>query len=453
MPAELPTDATLARDYPKALREAYRAAVRRNSAGERHAQLLRLGEVSIIHLTSLAFADYRRSRVDDPDPAVEEFIATNTRLTLGLYLALFRLSQKALGRSEIFGIQRHEVNVRLDSARRWLSAVRSVEYAHRVGATDIEKVIEEGLKEPTKAIRWLTFWDEFVRYRNRIAHPDSTGWYSDAAGYYEAMVGPLESALVEALRTEYIEVVLLEYPIAELVDIRRTRTGWMQRFDGEYRGVPLLETIERAGPPERWESDIGCQYVLQREATGWTPHSRFADLREGPPGPVATVVPAQEPRNQPQTAPAVASAAPQVLTDQHDRVPPQRKARGRIAAPRSIAHRSAPINPASNQHWFPSLRVSFSPWMLWCILSAGLLAGVGFLHVASQVRDVRLRNFGFAYLFLAVLTLTFFGLSDQRAHHQNGFNTSADILLVVGWIGSSVHAMVVNPRVRAARQA
>src|SRR5262249_19052603 len=81
-----PADATLARDYPKTIRFAYRAAVRRSLPSERHQQLLRLGEVSLGYLASLAFADYRRSRADDPDRAVEEFIAANRRFTLGQFL-------------------------------------------------------------------------------------------------------------------------------------------------------------------------------------------------------------------------------------------------------------------------------------------------------------------------------------------------------------------------------
>jgi DNA uptake protein ComE-like DNA-binding protein len=235
----------------------------------------------------LAFADYRRSRADDPDRAVEEFIAANRRFTLGQFLEMFRLTQKALGRSEIFGIKRHEVNVRLDSAMRWVSAVRAVEYAQRVGAADVERVIAEAAKEPAKAVRWLTFWTEFVTYRNRIAHADSSGWPIDAKGYFHAMVGPLEAALVEALRTEYIEDVILEYPIAELIDIHRVTAGWRQRFDGEYHGVPLLEEIERPDPPQGWESEVGHRYVLQHGQDGWLPHSRSFDLLEGAPPSVA----------------------------------------------------------------------------------------------------------------------------------------------------------------------
>ena len=64
---------------------------------------------------------------------------------MGQYVGLFRLTQKALGRAEIFGLRRHEVNVRLEQAQRWISAVRAVEFAKRVGASDIRRVVDEGL--------------------------------------------------------------------------------------------------------------------------------------------------------------------------------------------------------------------------------------------------------------------------------------------------------------------
>ena len=82
------------------------------------------------------------------------------------------------------------------------------------------------------------------------------------------MTPPLEAALVEALTTEYIGDVLLGYPTAELIDVRRSPDGWVQRFDGEYHGVPLLEQTTRAEPPKRWETEVGCTYVLERFGDG-----------------------------------------------------------------------------------------------------------------------------------------------------------------------------------------
>jgi len=80
-------------------------------------------------------------------------------------------------------------------------------------------VVEEGLRQPIKTVRWLGFWDHFVECRNRVIHADDKSWPVDAIGYYEVMTPLLESALVEALRTEYIAHVLLEYPVARLVSV------------------------------------------------------------------------------------------------------------------------------------------------------------------------------------------------------------------------------------------
>jgi hypothetical protein len=511
------TDATLARDYPKDLRDAYRAVIRRTSAYERHQQLLRLGEVSLAHLASLAFADYRRSRSDDPDAKVEELIGTIPRFTLGQYLALFRLTQKSLGRSEIFGIKRHEVNVRLDDARRWMGAIRAVEYARRIGASDIPKVIAEGAPEPVKAIRWLTFWEEFVAYRNRIAHADSAGWPIDAEGYFDAMVGPLESALVEALRTEYIDFVLLEYPVAALIDIRRSRKGWSQRFDGEYRGVPLLVEIERDEPPQAWESEVGCSYVLQHPPPNWLPHSRFFDLREGPPPSLVTAsephVPhevlgphsgmlsgtpietAQEVHSPLASEPAPRAKQAQPATGARgptahptDEAPLEHTGDARFDAPadarfnapaeipfnapaevpsaravapppqRFLSEGSTTSTQRSPNHAISSRsrsRISFSPWILWAILSLGLLAWVGFLFTADRVDDARLRVSGFIYFMLAAATVAcaLIAGGEKHPHGVAGVaNTLGAILLFGTWATSTVHGLLANPRVQDARR-
>ena len=279
-------DPILARDYPRPIREAYRSALRRPSLAERHQQLLRLGEIALAHLASLAFADYRRSRAGDADEKVEEYLRSTKRFTMGQYVAVFRQTQRALGRQEIFGLKRYEVNVRLENAQRWISAVRAVEHAQKIGATDVRRVVDEGLRQPAKGVRWLAFWDELVTYRNRIAHADAHGWPIDAVGYYDAMAPVLEAALVDALRTEYISDVLLEYPVSDLVEVRRSSSGWVQRFDGEYHGVPLMEEVVRDAPPEPWESEIGCPYVLERAGSGWSPHSRYFDLSLAVPAPL-----------------------------------------------------------------------------------------------------------------------------------------------------------------------
>src|SRR3954447_15858403 len=146
----VPMDPVLARDYPRQIRETYVAALRKANASERHHQLLRLGEVSLAHLASLAFADYRQARTESPDPAVEGLLSSLNRVTLGEYLQLFRLSQKATGRPEIFGIKRYEVNTKLERAADLAAAIQAVDYAKRVGATSVRAAIEQGLPIASK---------------------------------------------------------------------------------------------------------------------------------------------------------------------------------------------------------------------------------------------------------------------------------------------------------------
>ncbi len=111
--------------------------------------------------------------------------------------------------------------------------------------------------------------------------PDDKSWPVDAIGYYEVMTPLLESALVEALRTEYIAHVLLEYPVARLVSVERSYDAWSLRFDGEHRGAPLITQVSTESPPRAWQSEFDRKYVLTRANGGRTVYSRFYDLRAG----------------------------------------------------------------------------------------------------------------------------------------------------------------------------
>jgi hypothetical protein len=111
----------------------------------------------------LAFADYRRARIGNPVPEVEEAVRGIGRATTGDYLRLFRISQRGLGREEIFGIRRYEVDVKLEYAQRLTAAIKAVEHAQRIGAQDIQRAVEEGLRDQVKAVRWLGFWESLRR--------------------------------------------------------------------------------------------------------------------------------------------------------------------------------------------------------------------------------------------------------------------------------------------------
>ncbi len=186
-------DAVLAKDYPKPIRELYQGVVRKSHPSDRHRQLLRLGEASLTYLAALGFADYRRARVHDPVPEVEKAASNVGRATTGDYLRLFRISQRALGQEQIFGIRRYEIDAKLEYAQRLVEAVKAVEHAQRIGAQDVQRAVDEGLRQPVKTVRWLGFWNHFVEYRNRVIHADDKAWPVDAGGYYEVMTPLLEA--------------------------------------------------------------------------------------------------------------------------------------------------------------------------------------------------------------------------------------------------------------------
>lgn len=201
---------------------------------------------------------------------MEAAVAAMERATAGDYFRLFRVSQSALGRREIFGIRRYEIDIKLEYAQRLAAAVRAIEHARRIGAQDMERVVEEGLRQPIKVVRWLGFWGHFVEYRNRVIHADDKAWPVDAAGYYEVMTPLLESALVAALPTEYTAHVLLEYPVARLVSVERSYGAWTLRFDGEHRSAPLITQVATESPPNAWQSELERKYILARADGGWT---------------------------------------------------------------------------------------------------------------------------------------------------------------------------------------
>lgn len=420
----------LAKDYPRAIREPYVGAVRKMHASDRHHQLLRLGEAALAYLASLAFADYRQARRADPDPAVERWVAGLSRLTTGEYLQAFRMTQKALGRPEIFGIKRYEVNAKLSEAARLAAATRALDYAQRIGATNIRAAIEEASSDAQRSVRWLGFWNDFVEYRNRVVHADDKGWPIDAEGYFELMAPLLEASLVEALRTEYIAHVLLEYPVARLVEVRRVGTDWLLTLDGEYRGAPLMADTLYDQPLEPWQTEVGASYVLgQHEQESWFVYARYYDLKragfpdallDGRPESSARE-PVSAPPEQPMTpldqaspsrsmaptaAPEPASRSTRTEEGQAVNRASTPHAEWTPRTPESAGPRSAPVSEVqpseAAEHWFPS----FSPWMLWGICSFGILAAVGFLRVATQTRDVNLRNWGVVYGALGVAVLT-----------------------------------------------
>ena len=162
--------------------------------------------------------------------------------------------------------------------------------------------------------------------------------------YYEIMTPLLESALVEALRTEYISHVLLEYPIADLLSVRRSHESWTLHFDGEYRGAPLITEISTELPPEAWQSELGKKYILVRVNGGWTVYSRFYDLRAG--DLPSTLRPVETPPSEIERRPAVTPASADMRG-------------GEVVPPKSLANEPAAVSestrtPLAGEHGQPA---------------------------------------------------------------------------------------------------
>lgn len=102
------------------------------------------------------------------------------------------------------------------------------------------------------------------------------------------------------------------------------------------------------------------------------------------------------------------------------------------------------MSPLASRSW----RALHSAWVLWPLASMGALAWVGFLWVGLRVRRPAWWVAGLAYF--AVTTLLFFGPFDGPA-----FDALIGAAIVAAWLGSTVHAVAVNPawlRALAAQQ-
>jgi hypothetical protein len=281
-PLDVVGDPVLAKDYPAQIRAFYRRVLRQARPTDRHRHLLRLGEASIAYFASLSFSDYRAVRRGDQDRTTEDRLSKAGPLTCGDHFGLFRTSQNALGRTVIFDVRGYDVSPKLVDGSRLVNSMRAVEQAVRLGADNVALAVDEGLRNPGKMVRWFHFWGDFVAYRNKCVHAYDNGWPVDRPDYYAVMAPLLEAALVEALRTEYAESVLLDYPIARLYDIKWRGPGLELGFEVEHRGVPSLESVTVPTPPEG-PSDLQeeAAYVLARDddASTWALYTRFYDLR------------------------------------------------------------------------------------------------------------------------------------------------------------------------------
>jgi hypothetical protein len=107
---------------------------------------------------------------------------------------------------------------------------------------------------------------------------------------------------------------------------------------------------------------------------------------------------------------------------------------------------AADSEPDESTGW----HLSFSPWMLWGILSFGLLAWVGFVVAAARTNDSGLRTvaipYGVAAAIVFAVTLIVGDSEDYPVLDAIGV-----IVLFGTWAVSTIHAFVVNPRVRRLR--
>lgn len=130
---------------PRHLRErAWKLADTTTSVERRHNEALRLIHDALMHLASLAFADYRRLRFDDPDEDVEKVLLKFDRPWLRDHLELLTCSLRAVPKDQAVLRTR---NLRLEKGEALRRAIGALEQAVACDARRVGASLEAALQQ------------------------------------------------------------------------------------------------------------------------------------------------------------------------------------------------------------------------------------------------------------------------------------------------------------------
>ena len=254
---------------PRALRErAWRLADTSSSVERRHNEALRLIHDALMHLASLAFADYRRLRFDDPDENVEKVLLKFDRPWLRDHLELLTCSLKAVPKEQAIICTR---KVKLEQGHRLRVAIEALEQAVACDARRVGAYLEAALAQPSaRKISVSEFLELVIAYRNgALGHQERTNW-TDLDDFYGCLTPVLDEVATELVCHEVIHNALVRRPLATLVHLELSSDGaYVHRCqvdqegrDDQRRTILAERPITQVWPDSRWKAEIGSRLLL-----------------------------------------------------------------------------------------------------------------------------------------------------------------------------------------------
>ena len=291
----------LYREFPPEIRLAYAEVVRVTEPYKRHSLVLRLAEIALEYLTSLAISDYR-SRQAEPSQPVESLLEEfrTRKLTMGSALRLFQASAAAVPDS-LFPKGRPLSSRQLAEAGRLSAAIGGVAAAIEAWQLpasttnlNVQVCVDRALSKTAPRLSWWHAWQELVNYRNRVVHEHR--WPLNSDTYYDVFAPLLEAAVVEILTYAPTAAVILDHPLANVTLTTKNRDGTVtHRVRGEERGTWVARDIVRATDvTEVWTSDAWCAtpastYILEKQdGGGFDIRALYWDIGKSPPPPLDT---------------------------------------------------------------------------------------------------------------------------------------------------------------------
>lgn len=254
---------------PRPLRErAWKLADGATSVERRHNEALRLIHDALMHLASLAFADYRRLRFNNPSEDVEKVLLKFDRPWLRDHLELLTCSLRAVPADQAVLRTR---NLKLEHGDRLRRAMDALEQAVACDARRIGASLEAALhQQPPRKMPVLEFLGLVIDYRNgALGHQERTNW-TDLDDFYECMTPVLDEVATEFVCHDVIHDALTCRPLATLTQIELNSDNRFvhrcqvdqQGRDDQRRTIVADRPITQVWCDSRWKAEIGSRLLL-----------------------------------------------------------------------------------------------------------------------------------------------------------------------------------------------
>lgn len=291
----------LYREFPPEIREAYKEIVDVAEPFRRHNQILRLAELALEYMASLALSDYR-SRLATPSEQVESLLEDlrTHNLTLGNVLQLLQASAGSVPDS-LFPRGKPLSARQLVAAGRLSAAMLAItealddwEPSANAAKLAVEKCVKRALERTTPKLSWWRAWQEIINYRNRLSHSRKRAWPITNEHYYDVFTPLFEAAIVEILTYPPVAATILDHPLVDVTLMTDNPDGTVTHTVlGEERGLPrghevvLSRKVTDIWKDDAWHATSASKYVLECDGGHFTIRALYWDISDSPPPPLS----------------------------------------------------------------------------------------------------------------------------------------------------------------------